>query len=60
MGNIGERILLLGRADLPDVTDKLIWKIYSIYSTSKSFVGEGTLLSLDRIVANQTRPRNGL
>lgn len=41
-----------GEADLPDVADRLIWKIYSIYSTSKSFVGEGTLLSLDRIVAN--------
>ena len=41
-----------GEADLPDVADKLIWKIYSIYSTSKSFVGEGTLLNLDRIIAN--------
>ena len=41
-----------GEADLPDVADRLIWKIYSIYTSSKSFVGEGTLLTLDRIVAN--------
>jgi len=34
------------------VADKLIWKIYSIYTSSKSFVGEGTLLNLDRIIAN--------
>lgn len=41
-----------GEADIPGVADRLIWKIYSIYTSSKSFVGEGTLLSLDRIVAN--------
>jgi len=40
-----------GESDLPDVADVLYWKIYAIKHT-KSFVGMGTLLSLDRIVAN--------
>jgi hypothetical protein len=40
-----------GESDLPDVSDTLYWKIYAIKHT-KSFVGMGTLLSLDRIVAN--------
>ena len=40
-----------GESDIPDVADVLYWKIYAIKHT-KSFVGMGTLLSLDRIVAN--------
>ena len=40
-----------GESDLPDVSDTLYWKIYAIKHT-KSFVGMGALLSLDRIVAN--------
>ncbi|MFA5410051.1 MAG: hypothetical protein WC343_14855, partial [Bacilli bacterium] len=40
-----------GESDLPDVADVLYWKIYAIKHT-KSFVGKGTLLTIDRIVAN--------
>jgi len=40
-----------GESDLPDVADVLYWKIYAIKHT-KSFVGMGTLLTIDRIVAN--------